>query len=558
MTSAIWSKTATALLVGIAASVITALAGAWISSGLTTSVVTASWTAGVAVMAATFLLMPADPERMSITPLDVLLLVLYGVASLRAFLWLVYADGNVWKVLSPNNLGDLSLHWSFIRYLASTHHWWPASPILEGDPLRYPFGSDLFNALLLRSGVPLPQGLIACALGSAILTGYALWRWGSAMAVAALIFNGGVAGLAVLAGNDPDSHCEWKNLFLTLFVTQRGFLFALPAGLLLLCDWRRWIRQPEAPGLIPVPVAVLFLCAIPLFSVHTALFLWEMMAGILLLNFPVRPRMLRLILIAWPLMAVTGWLVTSGAGGHSAVGSIGWAPGWMSDGKIGFWFWNFGILPLLAPLLLVFALMGRGEPEDLPFVLVSLIVFAACLLIRFAPWPWDNTKLMLWCWLALIPSLWKLVVRPCPVPLRILLLMLLFGSGAVSLALGLDGRHGYEIADRAAMEDAERLLRDEPADAVIACSPEYNHPVLLSGHRAVCGYEGHLWSHGLDYRGRWDLLDSVMKGEPGWREKARLLGVSKIYWSEIEAKRWPGSRLPWAGETKATVLHGLE
>ena len=549
-----------ALLGGVAASVLVTLAGAWIGSGLSGPVVAAAWSMGIAVVLGVLLSSSGDPEPRKLTALDIVLLALYTAASLRAFLWLVYADGNVWKVLSPNNLGDLSLHWSLIRYLASTAHWWPGSPILAGDPLRYPFGSDLFNALLLRSGVSVSQGLIGCALVGAALTGLALWRWGGAMAVAALIFNGGMAGFAALAGsgNDPDSHSEWKNLFLTLFVTQRGFLFALPAGLLLMCEWRRWIRQPEEQGLLPVPLAVLFLCAIPLFSVHTALFLGAMMAGILLLNPPVRSRMSSLVLIAWPLMAVTGWIVTSGAGGHSAAGSIGWAPGWMSNGSVGFWFWNFGILPVLALVLLVLILRGRGEPEDRPFVFVSLVVFASCLLIRFAPWPWDNTKLMLWCWIVLIPSLWRLVIRPCPIPLRILLLVLLFGSGAVSLALGLDGRHGYEMADRIAMEAAERLLRDVPADGVIACSPEYNHPVLLAGHRAVCGYEGHLWSHGLDYKGRRDLLDSVMKGEPGWSEKARSLGVSRIYWSDLEAKRWPDSKLPWAGAEGMPSLHALE
>ena len=551
---------ASALLGGVAASVLATLAGAWIGSGLPGPVAAAAWAVGIAVVVGVLLSSREDPESRRVSVADMILLCLYAVASLRAFLWLVFADGNAWKVLSPNNLGDLSLHWSLIRYLASIGHWWPGSPILAGDPLRYPFGSDLFNALLLRSGVPVTQGLIGCALAGAALTGWALWRWGGAMAVAALIFNGGMAGFTALVGGstDPDSHCEWKNLFLTLFVTQRGFLFALPAGLLLLCDWRRWIHQPESPGLLPVPLAVLFLAAMPFFSVHTALFLGAMMAGILLLSPPVRSRMSTLVLIAWPLMAVTGWLVTSGAGGHSAAGSIGWAPGWMSNGSVGFWFWNFGILPVLAPVLLTLVLRGKCAQEDRPFVLVSLIVFAACLLVRFAPWPWDNTKLMLWCWLALVPALLRLVILPCPVPLRILLLVLLFGSGAVSLALGLDGRHGYEMADRNALDQAGVLLRDVPAAAVIACSPEYNHPVLLTGHRAVCGYEGHLWSHGLDYRGRRDLLDAVMKGEPGWREKARTLGVSRIYWSDLETKRWPDSKLPWAGGPDVPQLHSLE
>jgi hypothetical protein len=34
-----------------------------------------------------------------------------------------------------------------------------------------------------------------------------------------------------------------------------------------------------------------------------------------------------------------------------------------------------------------------------------------------------------------------------------------------------------------------------------------------------------------------------MKGELGWRDKARSLGVAYIFWSDLEAKRWPDSKL---------------
>ena len=107
------------------------------------------------------------------------------------------------------------------------------------------------------------------------------------------------------------------------------------------------------------------------------------------------------------------------------------------------------------------------------------------------------------------------------------------------------------------MDQTEWILRDAAPDAVIAIAPEYNHPVLILGHPVVCGYEGHLWSHGLDYKGRLALLNSLMMGEPGWRDKARSLGVSYLYWSDLEAKRWPASQLPWAKETSPS-LHRVD
>ena len=43
---------------------------------------------------------------------------IFALVSLRAFLWLVFVEGDTIKVLSPNNLGDLALHLTYIRYLA--------------------------------------------------------------------------------------------------------------------------------------------------------------------------------------------------------------------------------------------------------------------------------------------------------------------------------------------------------------------------------------------------------------------------------------------------------
>jgi hypothetical protein len=113
------------------------------------------------------------------------------------------------------------------------------------------------------------------------------------------------------------------------------------------------------------------------------------------------------------------------------------------------------------------------------------------------------------------------------------------------------------MARRSELNQAAWLLRDIPAGEVIACAPEYNQPVLMLGHPVVCGYEGHLWSHGLDYKKRWNDLNGIMNGDPGWQEKARSLGVSYIYWSDPEAKRWPDSKLPWAKEGQ-TSLHRVE
>jgi hypothetical protein len=550
-------KLPAAILSGVAASVVTALPLARIGSGLHPWNSWVSLLLGLVVAGTVFAITPFSPAQRPVTFWEWLMVAIFACASARAFFWLIYPDGDVWKILSPNNLGDLSLHLSLIRWLAVSPHWWPGSPILVGDPLRYPLGSDLFNALLFHSGLPVEQGLLWCGIGGAVLTGYALWRWGGAVAIAALLFNGGFAGIVLLRGADPDAVSEWKNLFLTLFVTQRGFLFALPAGLLLLAAWREETFGKPGNIILPLSVQALLLGAIPLFSIHAGLFLGVAMTGLALLSPASRPRIIRLAFLAWPVMAFAGWLVTSGAGGPSALHSLGWAPGWMGNGTIGFWFWNFGIsLPLCLFLCLVLVKRG-GNGEARAFVWPAAFIFVLCMLIRFAPWPWDNMKLMLWSWLVSIPYLWSVLLRSRPLWLRLSVLVLLFGSGAATLLAGLDGSQGYELIKRSTLDQTAWILRKVVPDAVIACAPEYNHPVLMLGHPVVCGYEGHLWSHGLDYRSRMATLNSIMMGEPGWTEKARSLGVSYFYWSDLEAKRWPDSKLPWATETNPS-LHTVE
>jgi len=61
--------------------------------------------------------------------------------------------GDAIKVLSPNNLGDLSLHLTYIRYLANGAAFWPDNPIFASGPLTYPVGIDLFDSLLKLIGV---------------------------------------------------------------------------------------------------------------------------------------------------------------------------------------------------------------------------------------------------------------------------------------------------------------------------------------------------------------------------------------------------------------------
>ena len=88
---------------------------------------------------------------------------------MRSFCFLLWVDGANLKIQSPNNLGDLSLHLTYIKYFANGVPLWPDNPIYVFSKLRYPAGMDLFNALLLLVHIDLVQrsglGGAACFAG---------------------------------------------------------------------------------------------------------------------------------------------------------------------------------------------------------------------------------------------------------------------------------------------------------------------------------------------------------------------------------------------------------
>ena len=565
--------------------VVTAIFLGFLCSGLNPSVAWSAIACGaLAAVAAWWTTNPCRRARLGFW--DWLVLTVFALSSLRAFLWVIYSRGDEICVLSPNNLGDLSLHLNLIRYLANGVAFWPESSILSNAPLSYPLGADLLNSLLEICGVDTIRGLVWAGLAGAALTGYALWSWGGAFGVAAFLFNGGLAGFAVLRTlqiDDFQREMVWKNLFLSMFVTQRGLLFALPAGLLLLHVWReRYFRG--ANRVIPFWLQLLLYASMPLFNLHAFLFLSLVLLAVFIACFfgarapdkkrfpsaggsqiaavaarfggsfrdgasPVREVLIFVALAVLP--ATVGILLVTGF--FSASSGIRWFPVWIM-GETGWnlwvWIWNFGLaLPL--SMMLAIALFFDRDIEARCFVWAASVIFSACCVFVFAPWEWDNMKLMLWSWLVIAPYLWKKMLAPLKLPARAAVCVVLFFSGGVSLIGGLDARHGYAIGRRSELAGWQHAIAGIPPWVRFACVPDYNHPLILLGRKVACGYEGHLWSHGLDYQKKFELLNKSLKGEVSWRSSAPLLDVE---WLALRNKDLPATKPP--GDSPAANAYG--
>lgn len=514
----------------------------------------ASWIAAAAgILAATLTARHTSAPRQKMTTTDAIVLAVFGLASARAFLWLIYPDGNELKVLSPNNLGDMALHLNLIHRWANGGAFWPDNPFLVGATFAYHPGMDFWNALLRTLGVPVYEGLRWTGLLGAAATAAALWRWGRGFALAAFLFAGGL-GFSDLMQNE----IAWKNPFLAMFVTQRGLLYALPAGLVLLATWRAQLENVEGPRIPPLAQAALY-ATMPLFNAPAFLFLSAALAASTLAAWcsnRARP------FIALGLISVipATWLVRLVTAGFSAPSSFRFFPGWMQNDE-GLWFWllNFGIfLPLVVVLGLTLFRRSSATDSAKVFYITGAGTLVFCFFFSLATWPWDNTKLLLWGYLALVPVLWSELIARWRPWARTATCLLLFSAGGASLAAGLDVRHGYTLADRAELAETRVLLRKIPVNARLACAPSHEHPALLLGQPVAMGYDGHLYSQGLDYSAVEQELDRLMTGEAGWRNAARALGAHFIFWGRREARRWPQSAQPWKSCARlvAASAHG--
>ena len=502
-----------------------------------------------------------------------IMVAIFAMFALRSFCWLLYIDGDQLMIQSVNNLGDLALHITYIKDFANGTPLWPENPIYPIGHLRYPAGADLFNSLLFLVHVDLIPGLVWVGLIASAATCYALFRWGGVFTIAGFLFNGGVAGFQFLntwsfADYQGDKTIAWKSLPLSMFVTQRGLLYAIPAGLLLLWQWReRYFRKegPRAP--LPFWVELSLYASMPLFHVHTFLALSIVLAILFVCgNPPMRGQLVTLVVGALLPATFFVWLITDHFHARSVVA---WHPGWvMSDhdfgrpGFIRFWWDNFGVFVPLTLGLLGFCgwrawkkdlSQGRPVPEDIAFLLPAAVMIVITLLVKLAPWEWDNLKVMIWAYFIILPFLWTRLIRGASLPIRVGLCLALFGSGFVTLFGGLAvGRPGFGFANRGEVDAIGVATKDLPLDARFAAYPTYNHPLLLQGRNLVLGYPGHLWTQGFsDYSYINNRLTDLMLGKGDWRREARNLGVHYIFWGREEKENYedkpnsPRSTKPW-------------
>lgn len=439
-----------------------------------------------------------------------------------------------------HNFGDLPFHMGIAAGFAYGNNFPPQHPELSGVPLTYPFFGDLLSGMILAAGGTWRDAFVwpTLILGLSVLV--ALSRFGEAVtgsralgrvAAALTCFSGGL-GFASLEGAEKvtrwwtsgpdltinDAGLRYGNFITTLFIPQRSILFGWPLlffALALLVEGLHrkgpeeagssrsalWLRAGILGSLLPLvhshSFAVLGFCVVFLAARAGRRAVLAFARGVLPLATP-----------AVLFMATHNSL--------SAGNFFAWQPGF--DGgapnPAGYWLMNAG---LFLPLVIV-GLASARRAGVLAFPAVPFaVLFVLANLFRLSPWIWDNMKFLApaHAGLAAFGALalgraWDRGRAGRAAAVLLLIGTTLSGALDVSKVLFAGGEFG--IFDRDDFVFAAKVREATATDVIILTAPTHNHPVLLSGRREFLGYEGHLWSQGLDYAARKPVAEAVFRG----------------------------------------------
>lgn len=399
-------------------------------------------------------------------------------------------DGNVW-VWNYNNYGDMPYHLGLSNYLQHVN-FWPKNFIFSGEILKYPFAVDYLHALL--------QNFLSYKIVYPLLSVLGLF-----VAAVIAIQIGGVGFLYLLFCNGSwalaqQDQISWKNFLLAVFIPQRGYLLALPIGLLLMHRLWVYIYVNKSFTLKEVGIFSFLLGSLAWVHLHTYVFFVLFSTMIFLYR---RQREFFIFIVV--ALGIGLPFVLMSTDFLQKASTISFKLLWDKPADvntINYLFSNFGFL-LLLPVFLPLV-RQRAVSVWLMFTLSLFCFFMVCIL---SVWPWDNIKILFWAYLTCMYGFYQSISSR---RLKILFVLLFSLPGLYNIWSYTFQKNNKQIVFSQAETDLYKdWFRDKKNEDVYIVAPKFNHPVFYYGAAVVMGYEGHLWSHGVDYFSVKDKLSQI-------------------------------------------------
>jgi hypothetical protein len=419
---------------------------------------------------------------------------------------------------------DWTVHLGDTAAFAYGDNFPPTHPRLADAPLAYHYLISLSAAGMVALGVdpitalPVQSFVLSVSLVLGLFAFAIRLTDDRAMATVALVLFmlGGTLGWVLLFGSgdgswaaflttgwdataQTDANYWWPNPYFALVMSQRASLFGIPIVLLVLTQaiaarredgWRPWATAGVVAGFLPLAHLGSFAAL-------------GLVVPFLVVLIPRRGWVA--FLAIW---IVVGGLVFFGVQGGEARASSGlrWEPGWLADEDPWPWFWikNWG-------LLLPFGAVGLLAKQLLPsrsraVLLAMLPIFVVANLFILSVVRWDNSKVLLYAFLALtvlaaaaIVGLWRVQRDAVSRVLIGVAVATMVASGVLTNISQLTGMDRTRLATATDLELISWVRETTPTDAMFAVGLEHNDPVpLLTGRRVITTYAPWLRNIGLD------------------------------------------------------------
>lgn len=393
----------------------------------------------------------------------------------------VYVDsGDIW-VWNYNNYGDMPYHLGLSNYLQHTK-FWPQNFIFSEETLKYPFAVDYLHGIL-QNFLSFEYVYPMLSILGLFLTAFIAWQIGGVGFLYILFCNGSWA----FAAQDQVS---WKNFLLALFIPQRGYLLALPIGLLLV--HKMWIYIQANQKLTFKEVGIYGFLLGSLAWVHLHTFVFFILFSSLIYFYRRQKEMFFLILMALGMGLPFVLIATDFLQKASSVSfRLLWDKS--SDlNVISYLFQNFGfvlILPLCLPWI--------KDKSIRTWLFYATFLFAFFLICILSVWPWDNIKILFWAYVTFMFGLYQTISNR---QFKILFVLLFSLPGLYNIwSYTFQKNNKQSIFLQTDIDLYKDWFKDQINDEVYIAAPTFNHPIFYYGAATVMGYEGHLWSHGVDY-----------------------------------------------------------
>jgi len=489
------------------------------------------------------------------------------------FIGLFLIFSQVWSkmlVLENGNLvagwvniwGDWAAHLSYTSSFAYGDNFPPQMPILAGYPFTYTFMADFISAVFIKLGLSSISAMLLpgiflsitfCLLFFDLVSTFFKSQTKAFLALLIFLFNGGLgfyyffediknkSFFSVLKNLpreythlDQGANIQIINHITAEFIPQRAFLLGICLITLVLLLFQSYIKNRKSKQIY---FAGLIVGLLPLIHLHSFLFANLLAIFTFFIAFDKRNFKIWLIYLIVVLSLSLPQLYFF----FSHIKDLDyprWQLGWLAyksnDNLFWFWFRNLGIRLFLIPFGFIVS------PKHLKLLFLPfLILFIVPNLFLLQPYEWDNTKLFTYSFL--ISSLFvvislaffwqKGIIGKVLAGLFFFLAVFAGVLDVVRLSQFQHRKIFFISAENIAT--AEWVKQNTPSDSVFLTANNHDHPIpMLSGRKILLGFEGWLWTYGLDYGERKQIIENFIDSPS--QSKLKIIEADYVFFGPLE------------------------